>query len=123
MPRYGNGSALRLSQRYLAVVLAVFAVLTTAHQCEDNDGNPIAHDHCWDGSEALPGGCPPRPTPVPTPQPTPEPTPVPTPQPTPQPTPAPTPQPTPQPTPAPTPPPPPEPTPVPPPEPPVEVAV
>ena len=84
MPQRGR----RLRRRWrgrLALAFVAFALLTTAHQCEDNDGNPIAHDHCWDGSEAFPGGCPPRPTPRPAPEPTPRPTPEPTPRPTPEP--------------------------------------
>ena len=67
MPQRGQ-RGLRRSWRWrLALTLVAFALLTTAHQCEDNDGNPIAHDHCWDGTEAAPGHCPPRHTPVPTP--------------------------------------------------------
>uniref|UniRef100_UPI003B51C6B9 hypothetical protein n=1 Tax=Candidatus Poriferisocius sp. TaxID=3101276 RepID=UPI003B51C6B9 len=97
MPKRGRRGLRRCWRWRLALAFVAFALLTTAHQCEDDDGNPIAHDHCWDGTEAFPGGCPPRPTPEPTPRPTPEPTPRPTPEPTPRPTPEPTPRPTPEP--------------------------
>ncbi len=60
-----------LNRRTLAMLLLLFALAAMANTCEDDDGNPIPHDHCWDGTAAAVGGCPTEPTPEPTPEPLP----------------------------------------------------